>query len=56
MDTRGMRSRCRTLGGFKTLIIVIVTPALRVPIFVLRAALQIEFREALPVGVLLSVA
>jgi len=47
MDNRGVSGRCRTLGGFKTLIIVIVTPALRVPIFVLRAALQIEFREVL---------
>ncbi len=56
MDMRGVSCRCRTLGGFKTLIIVTVTRALRLPIFVRRAAIQIEFREAVPSGCALSVA
>ena len=56
MDRRGVRGHCRTLGGVKTLIIVFVTPALRVPIFVLRAAVQIEFRGGSPKWLQLSVA
>ena len=54
MDRRGVCGHCRTLGGFKKLIIVFVTPALRVPIFVLRAAVQIEFRGGSPKWLQLS--
>ena len=45
---RGYRCRCRKDSYFKPLGIVIVTRALRAASFVLRAALETEFRGALP--------